>query len=390
MKKSICMIGSGVISIPPKFGGGIEIFIYEISKFISKKINSIIIDRKWMGEKSEEICNGIKFYRIEVPKFENVFLLRVTEFLLGLKAILRIRKIKPNVVHLHTTFTALPFAIFKFLMPKKLKRVYTCHNPAWTVPDAELDILNLIIEKIEKFVMDKFDFITADSRTSRACIITKSRIDPEKIFAIYNFVDIQKFSKRVKNWKSKHGIKGQIVLFVSKLTRAKGIEYFIKAIPLIKAKVKNVKFVIIGPVSFEVKTKNPWIELADRLGVLEDTIFLGAVSGKELPEIYSSADIFCLPTLRETFCIVLAEAMASGLPIVSSKLKAIEEITDGASLLVERKNVQELSKAVIKLLKSKRQRIALGRRALKRSKLFDKRSVLKKYLNFYKELENKM
>ena len=388
MKKTVCMIGTGVVPIPSKFGGGTEIFIHEISKFITKKMSCIIIDRKWPNRKDEETHEGIKFYGLKVPKFKNIFLLRITEFLLGLKAVLKIKKIKPDIIHLHTVFTALPFTVFRFLVPETTKLVYTCHNPAWTVPDLELDKFNLLIEKIEHFVIKRCDFVTADSKTSRDCIIRKSGVNPKKIFAIYNFVDREKFSKRHrKSWKKRMGIKDPIVLYVSKLTPAKGIEYFVRSIPLVKEKIKNVKFVAVGPVSFEQEMENPWVKLVEQLGVSGDVIFTGALSNEELPEVYQSAEVFCLPTQKETFCIVLAEAMASGLPIVSSDLPSIKEVTDGASVLVERKNIQELAEAIGRLLISKKLRKKLIRKALLRSKEFDKRKVLKDYLRFYEKIQ---
>jgi glycosyltransferase involved in cell wall biosynthesis len=388
MRKTICMVGSGVVSIPPKFGGGIEIFIYEISKFISKKMNSIVIDRKEAHEKNEEICEGVKFYKIEAPKFKNIFLSRITEFMFGLNALKKIRMIKPDIIHLHTVFTGLPFAIFRFLLPKNSELIYTCHNPAWTVPDNELDKFNLLIEKVEHFIMQKCHYITTDSKAARLCIIRKSGMSPQKIFALYNFTDTKKFSKKSKKiWRKKIGVRGPIVLFVGKLIPSKGIEYLLKSIPSVAKKFPNVNFVIVGPMSFEQEKRNIWIDTVRRLGVSKNTIFAGAVSDNDLPEIFSSADLFCFPTLRETFGIVLAEAMSAGLPVISSDLQTVKEITGGASILVKRGDINELSNAVIRLLTNKKLRKKLSAKAIARSRLFDKRKVLKTYLNFYEKCQ---
>jgi len=381
------MVGTGVVPIPPKFGGGTEIFLYEISRFVSQKFSTLVVDRRWPGTLPEEEREGIKFIRVKVPKFENVFLLRLTEFLLGLRALVEAHRRRVDLVHLHTPFTALPFALFRFLLPSRTRILYTCHNPAWTVPDNQLDFFNLFIEKLEGCVMRKADVVTADSKTSRAWILRKAGLPPGKVVAIYNFIDFERFSEAPKGlWKREKGIKGSVVLYASKLTEAKGIDVFIRAVLPVRREFPETKFVVVGPVSFEREAENPWVRLAEEEGVEEDIIFTGAVSEQEYPRIFASADIFCLPTHRETFCIAIAEAMAAGLPVVTSDLEALREVAGKGALFVRRGDVEGIADALKKLLRSKSLRRRLGEVNLKKARRYDKKVVLPGYLHLYQRV----
>jgi glycosyltransferase involved in cell wall biosynthesis len=383
--RKLLMVGTGVVPVPPNFGGGTEVFLYEICRFVSGELDCVLLDRRWPGTPPEETKGGVRFCRAKVLKLDNVFALRLTEFLLGFRALLKARGLKPHLIHLHTPFTALPFALLRFLLPQS-RLIYTCHNPAWTVPDGELDPFNLLIEKVEGFVMRRMDKVTADSRTSRRWILRKLGLPPHKVVALYNFIDFERFSRAPRGlWKRKRGIKGPIVLYASKLTGAKGIDLFLKAAALVKRKFPEIKFVVVGPVTFEREAENPWVRLAGKLGISQDTLFTGAVDEEEFPLIFASADVFCLPTQRETFCITVVEAMAAGLPVVTSDLESLREVTGGAAILVNRK-VSEIEKALSSLLASKDARIKLGKKAREKAREYDKRRVLKGYLQLYRKL----
>jgi glycosyltransferase involved in cell wall biosynthesis len=88
--------------------------------------------------------------------------------------------------------------------------------------------------------------------------------------------------------------------------------------------------------------------LAAELGVDQQVRFLGAVGQDDLPALYAEADVFCLPTLAEAVGVVNMEAMATGLPVVSSRLMGVPElIEDGVSgLLVEPGESDQLAEAL--------------------------------------------
>ena len=388
MKKTLVLVGSGVVSIPPKFGGAVELIIYEISKSMPKdKFFAYVLDRKESWNKQREIIDGALYIRYRVPKFSNVFLLRLTEFIFGMRAIKKIRELnskkKVNVVHTHTVFSSLPLAIFKFLLPENCKLVYTSHNPAWIVPKKDLDILNRIIKRIESFIIRKSDYVTTVTDTMKENIIKETKIPSKKIKRIYNFVDRSKFSGHGKEWKERKGIEGPIILFVSKLIPNKGVKYLIRSASLVKKEIPNVKYVVVGPISFEYENENPWIKLVKELGLEGTVVFTGALPEDELPLAYASADVFCFPTLRESFGIVLIEAMASGLPFITTNIPVVKEVVENNAIFVEPKNHKKIAKELIKLLKDNRKLKFMSKKSLSRSRYFDKKKIMDEYKKFY-------
>ncbi len=386
MKSTIMHVGSGVLEIPPKKGGAIEMIIYEICSFLSKKgVSSIILDNR-----SESfVRNEIRTMGVPVPRFPGLFLLRLTELLFGISSARTIQKIsekEKTIVHMHTVFTALPIVFLKDIFPKNTKLVYTSHNPAWT--DENIDFFNAFIREIEKFVVRHSDIVTVGTNAAMDKIRMKADLNKDAIRTVYNFVDIKKFHKKKSDWKKKNAIKGKVVLFVGKLIPNKGVEYLLRAIPIVNEKVGDVHFVLAGPSSFESEKKNKWLELCKELEIKDLVTFTGAVSYEELQDIYSSADIFCLPTMRETFGVVLAEAMASGLPIISSDIPVVQEIVGDAGILIARRDSKAIAEALVKVLSNNKLAEMMKKKSLKRKEMFEKNKVLQGYLDLYEEIEN--
>jgi glycosyltransferase involved in cell wall biosynthesis len=93
--------------------------------------------------------------------------------------------------------------------------------------------------------------------------------------------------------------------------------------------------------------------LIKRLNIEDNVKLLGFVPDKELPELYNLSDVFVLPSLySESFGITLLEAMASGKPIVASKVGGIPEVVENGwtGILVRRGNEKDLADAIIKIL----------------------------------------
>jgi glycosyltransferase involved in cell wall biosynthesis len=102
--------------------------------------------------------------------------------------------------------------------------------------------------------------------------------------------------------------------------------------------------------------------LADELGLHGLVDFTGAVSQEELPGLYAEADVFCLPTLAEAVGVVNMEAMATGLPVVSSRLMGVPELVEDGStgLLVTPGRDGELAAALRRLAEDPDLRRRLG------------------------------
>lgn len=96
------------------------------------------------------------------------------------------------------------------------------------------------------------------------------------------------------------------------------------------------------------------------------------VPNHEIPELLSAADVFVLPTLKEGACNAIIEAMACGLPIISSDIPEIKiQCTPHFSLLVDPLNIQQIKEALIKIKKNPNKAKEMSDNALKHAKNFD-------------------
>jgi len=153
------------------------------------------------------------------------------------------------------------------------------------------------------------------------------------------------------------------LLFVGNCTRLKGLDYLIAAFGLLHD--TPVRLDVVGDVSFEPRYYKKLVRQAKALGVSERVVFHGAVSHEELGRFYSEADVFTFPSLYEGFGIVLAEAMHAGLPIVTTRTGAVDEILrEGENaLIVPAADSEALAGAIRLLAANSDTRAAFGRRS---------------------------
>jgi glycosyltransferase involved in cell wall biosynthesis len=94
----------------------------------------------------------------------------------------------------------------------------------------------------------------------------------------------------------------------------------------------------------------------------------GSLGRTALARRYAAAAIFALPSTREAYPIVFAEALAHGLPVIGCDIPAVREVTAGAAILVPAGRVRPLATALKRLLTDEPSRRALERRSLRRAR----------------------
>ncbi|HLA51136.1 MAG TPA: glycosyltransferase family 4 protein, partial [Thermodesulfobacteriota bacterium] len=149
-------------------------------------------------------------------------------------------------------------------------------------------------------------------------------------------------------YREKLNIKDEIaLLFVGSGFERKGLGFLIEAVGILKGSGYNkIKLIVAGKGKIK-KYKNA----ADRLGIGKDVIFTGPV--KDVQGYYSAADIFVLPSIYEPFSNACLEAMASGLPVVTSRINGASEIlTDGKDGIIidNPSNPEEIAEKIKPLL----------------------------------------
>jgi phosphatidylinositol alpha-mannosyltransferase len=176
------------------------------------------------------------------------------------------------------------------------------------------------------------------------------------------------------------------ILFVGRLEKRKGLNHLLSAYSVLKMQHTNIRLIVVGPGNIDK-------EIYGILGAraLEDVVFTGAVSYEDLPRYFSAAQIFCSPaTGRESFGIVLLEAMAAGKPIVASKIEGYSSVvSDGIDgLLVPPKDEDALIEALDRLLNDSALRKSLGSSGQEKARGYSWVNVSREILDYYQELAN--
>ena len=124
---------------------------------------------------------------------------------------------------------------------------------------------------------------------------------------------------------------------------------------------------------------------------LKDVVFVGYATYSELPRYYKTADIFCSPaTGRESFGIVLLEAMAVGKPIVASNIEGYASVvTHGEDgLLVPPKDSRALAQALVSLMKAKTLRQKMGDRGRRTAREYEWGHIAQRVIDYYIKVLN--
>lgn len=130
------------------------------------------------------------------------------------------------------------------------------------------------------------------------------------------------------------------LLFVGELTERKGLSYLFQAIAQLQARGRDVCLDVVG----QGPELEPCRRLAASLGLAGRVTFLGAKSKPDVADSLRRADVFVLPSLCETFSVVTAEALASGVPVLVTRCGGPEEyVTETCGVVVPPGDAQALA-----------------------------------------------
>jgi phosphatidylinositol alpha-mannosyltransferase len=179
------------------------------------------------------------------------------------------------------------------------------------------------------------------------------------------------------------------ILFVGRFEKRKGFNYLLKAYDLVKKEVPGCRLIAVGP---GVRLRKNY-EKQVKKEHLEDVVFTGYATYKDLPRYYTTADIVCFPaTGRESFGIVLLEAMAAGKPIVATSIDGYAGVlADGVDgIAVPPRDVEKLAEAILKLIGDKKLREQMGAMGKPKALAYDWSLLAKRVLDFYVETLEKL
>jgi UDP-glucose:(heptosyl)LPS alpha-1,3-glucosyltransferase len=242
----------------------------------------------------------------------------------------------------------------------------------------------------ERYKKKNYKKIITNSKMVKQELIHHYNIPNEDLIVIYNGVDTQLFHPSNKEKYNEEvrkefniGKDDILILYVGSGYRRKGVEFIIRSSELVKRRgLKRCKYMIVG----REKHMRRYEKLAIECGVGGEIIFAGKQSRME--RFYGAADIFLFPTLYDPFPTVCLEAMASGVPVITSKFAGASEIMKDCkdSLILENpRDIREIANKTLELFCDDR-RAALGREARKVAEKYKIEDTCQKILRVYEEV----
>ena len=182
-----------------------------------------------------------------------------------------------------------------------------------------------------------------------------------KIRLVHCGVDLDEFRPAIRPARGDRRLR---VLTVGRMLALKGHALLLEAAALRRATGSPLRLTLVG----DGPERERLERLAVELGIEHDVTFAGAVGSDRIHEHYAASDVFCLPSLAEGIPIVLMEAMATGLPVVATRVGGIPELVrDGKSgLLVAPGRADVLAAALGRLAGAPELRAAMGTAARER------------------------
>ncbi|MCM3440774.1 N-acetyl-alpha-D-glucosaminyl L-malate synthase BshA [Metabacillus halosaccharovorans] len=296
--------------------GGSGVVATELGKLLAEKGHEVHFITSSLPFRLNKVYCNITFHEVEVNQY-SVFKYPPYDLALASKMAEVANREDLDLLHVHY---AIPHAICAYLakqmVKKDLKIVTTLHGTDITVLGYDQSLADMI-----RFGIESSDQVTA---VSNALVNqTHDLLHPDKkIETVYNFIDDRVYYKKdAMHLKKEYkiGEDEKVIIHVSNFRKVKRVQDVVYAFQKIHRKVKS-KLLLVGD-GPEMTYVN---RLVRELGLVEHVLFLGKQDSLE--ELYSISDLILLLSEKESFGLVLLEAMACGVPCIGTNAGGIPEV----------------------------------------------------------------
>lgn len=387
----IAQIGSFPLDIE-NIKGGVESSVYGLSQSLMRDLNYEVYvfdtPRNYISENKTENVDGMFVYRYSAGDSKNNFeISKRTDEIIN-----DILSVNPDVCHIHST-GYLQKNIFKILSDKGLKCIVTVHGLQNIEKKNEL-IKNFSLKSLFKYVflsraefyiINKSNKIIVDTEYVRNEILRyKKRL---KISRVPEMHVIPQGINNVFFTKNNNNSESNIIICVGSICKRKGQKQLIESFIRVKENVKQAKLLIAGYVSDEHYFND--IKLLIQENNLENDVdFRLNKTVNEIADLYQNSKIFALHTEEESQGIVFGEAMAVGLPIVSTQVGGVPYIVrnNKNGLLCNYNEIEDFTTNLISLYNDKTLYDTLRSNNKKDSSEYNWMVISKKIEELYKSL----
>jgi glycosyltransferase involved in cell wall biosynthesis len=271
--------------------------------------------------------------------------------------------LKPQICHFTNSIAPLslscPFAVTLydmslFLFPKLQPR-----KSLW------------LVRSILPAVARKAAAVITVSHSAKQDIIQVLNLPPEKVHVVHGaaaeaFHRIDD-SEVLESVRRKYSIDGPFILAVSTLEPRKNLSRLVAAFCNLRRRGRHEQLVLVGQFGWRF---GPLLRQIEASGYRDAIRLLNYVPSKDLPAIYNLARAVALPSLYEGFGLPIVEAMACGIPVLTSRRSAMAEVGEGAALLVDPLQKEGIEEGLYRLLTDESLREELSAAGLKRALRF--------------------
>ena len=231
------------------------------------------------------------------------------------------------------------------------------------------------------FSINNSDAVTSVSESLKEDTLRLFDIKKE-IHVVPNFIDIEKYNNPFSECQRDliaHKDE-KIITHISNLRKVKRVDNVIEIFDRILKK-KPARLIIVG----EGPEKKPMKQLCEEKGILDKVLFVG--NSHEVDKILCFSDLFILPSEHESFGLVALEAMASGVPVISSNAGGLSEVNiQGVSgFLSDIGDVDDMSKNALKILETPETHLKFKQNARKTAMKFETKNIVPLYEEVYEK-----
>jgi glycogen(starch) synthase len=313
---------------PPRIVGGIARHVFGLAQALADQGHEVgVVTLDFPGAPDYEELDGFKVYRSRTEVGHPNFLTWAFLFNHFLEKQLAAanKDFDFDLIHIHDWLVAPSGVGFKHFLGKPL--VCTMHSTEHGRSSLH-DPDSFMIDGMEWWSCYEASRVIVTSNSMKGEVCGHFHVPSDKVDIIPNAIEAEKYAVDVDRLgvRRRFGVwdHEKLVLYVGRLVPQKGIEYLIRAMPRVRGRFPESKFVIVG--EGWMRGHLEW--LADQAGQRGRVNFTGFISDSDLVALTKSADVMVVPSVYEPFGIVALEGMAAGVPVVASQVGGLAEVVE--------------------------------------------------------------
>lgn len=366
---------------PPIGGGAGKAHLCMLREFAGN--SSLVIDVLTSAPKPgftvENFSNNITIYKVGVHK-KNLHFWRKVEVIEWLvKAQLRYRKLlRENDYDLVHAFFGFPTGWLCYRTARKLPYIISLRGSDVPGQHARLKLDYKIFGPVFRIIWKNAAALVACSEGLKERAL---RFLPSvSIDVIPNGVELDRFCP-VRSQKQGDVLR---LLTVGRLSVTKRVEMLIEAVKILHDRGRQIHFTIVGGGGLEPQLR----QIVSQRNISSIIEITGRIGSEKMPQVYRQNDIFISATMQEGMSNAMLEAMASGLPIVTTPCEGMEELMADNGIIIEDECAEAIAKAIKELADNPQEYKLMSVAARKQAEKFSWEAVGGEYLNCYNEVLN--